>query len=73
LQNHSSPPKNKADNGQVLPKENQKILYFCKLCREYGIKNRLTHLVQKHKTKAESVTNRKFNSIIAEIFVEGRT
>lgn len=65
--------KNKADNGQVMPKEDQQITYFCKLCREYSIKNRLTHLVQKHNAKAESITKRKFNSVIEEVFVEGRT
>ena len=67
-----TPSKNKADNGQVLPKENQKITYFCKLCREYEIKNRLTHLVQKHNAKSESVTRRKFQSVLEELFVEGR-
>jgi len=49
----------------------RKLPHFCRLCREYNIKTRLSHLELYHKTSPEISKSKKSNKDILDVlFVE---
>ena len=55
---------------QSKPKSERRITYFCRLCREYGIKTRKSHLQNYHGANRDTVTKRSNNDLVNVIFVE---
>jgi hypothetical protein len=52
----------------------KQVTYFCRLCRRYDIKTRLSHLELYHKTSREVSCSKKSNKdILSVLFVECKT
>ncbi|MCA9812523.1 MAG: hypothetical protein KC483_06650 [Nitrosarchaeum sp.] len=58
------------ENKQAKPKSERQTTYFCRLCREYKIKNRKAHLQNFHKAKRDTVTKRSNGDLVDVIFIE---
>jgi len=56
----------------VKPKKENKITYFCKLCRRYDVTERLAHLVNFHKAKQQATSRSGFRELLDIIFVENQ-
>jgi hypothetical protein len=57
---------------QAKPKTQRQVTYFCRLCREYGIKTRKAHLQNHHNANRDTVTKRSNNDLVKVIFVESK-
>lgn len=57
---------------QGKPKAQRQVTYFCRLCREYGIKTRKAHLQNYHNANRDTVTKRSNNDLVDVIFIESR-
>lgn len=55
---------------QSRPRSQRQVTYFCRLCREYGIKTRKAHLQNFHKASRDTVTKRSNNDLVDVIFIE---
>jgi hypothetical protein len=62
----------KSDQIQSKPKSDRQITYFCRLCREYGIKTRKAHLQNYHSANRDTVTKRSNQDLVDVIFIEAR-
>ncbi|MFQ5782476.1 MAG: hypothetical protein ACE5GR_05420 [Nitrosopumilus sp.] len=54
------------------PKQERQVTYFCRLCREYRIKNRKAHLQNFHNAKRDTVTKRSNDDLVDVIFIESK-
>jgi hypothetical protein len=54
------------------PKSQKQITYFCRLCRQYGIKTRKSHLQNYHNANRDTVTKRSNNDLVDVIFIESK-
>jgi len=57
---------------QSRARVDRQVTYFCRLCREYGIKTRKSHLQNYHGANRDTVTKRSNNDLVDVIFVESR-
>ena len=57
---------------QAKPKSHRQVTYFCRLCREYGIKTRKAHLQNCHNANRDTVTKRSNNDLVDVIFIESK-
>ena len=57
---------------QARPRQERQATYFCRLCREYKIKNRKAHLQNFHNAKRDTVTKRSNNDLVDVIFIESK-
>ncbi len=55
---------------QARPRAERKTTYFCRLCREYGIKSRKAHLKNRHNTSYDTINKRSSRDLLSVIFVE---
>lgn len=55
------------------PRSERQITYFCRLCREYGIKTRKSHLQNFHKANRDTVTKRSNQDLVDVIFIESKS
>ncbi|MFB5604867.1 MAG: hypothetical protein ACE5Q5_03885 [Nitrosarchaeum sp.] len=60
------------DEMQSKPRSERQITYFCRLCREYGIKTRKAHLQNYHSANRDTVTKRSNQDLIDVIFIESK-
>ncbi|MDH3311823.1 MAG: hypothetical protein OEM28_01585 [Nitrosopumilus sp.] len=56
----------------VKPRAERQVTYFCRLCREYGIKTRKSHLQNYYNANRDMVTKRSNNDLVDVIFVESK-
>lgn len=61
-----------ANIGGYIPHLPQKGKYFCRLCRESGIRERKAHLKNYHRTDKKCLDRPSSDSIIKEIFIESK-
>lgn len=54
---------------QSKPKKARQITYFCRLCRNYGIKSRKAHLKNYHNADPDTISKRSTDDIIDVIFL----
>ncbi|QUC65686.1 hypothetical protein NsoK4_04955 [Nitrosopumilus sp. K4] len=54
------------------PREARQVTYFCRLCRNYGIKTRKAHLQNHHNANRDTVTKRSNDDLVNVIFIESR-
>lgn len=57
---------------QSMPRPQRQVTYFCRLCREYGIKTRKAHLQNFHNASRDTVTKRSNSDLVDVIFIESR-
>ena len=57
---------------QAKPRTQRQVTYFCRLCREYGIKTRKAHLQNYHNANRDTVTKRSNKDLVDVIFIESR-
>ena len=57
---------------QPMPRSQRQTTYFCRLCREYGIKTRKAHLQNFHNASRDTVTKRSNGDLVDVIFIESR-
>lgn len=57
---------------QAKPRDARQVTYFCRLCRNYGIKTRKAHLQNCHNANHDTVTKRSNYDLINVIFVESK-
>ncbi|MHA7733573.1 hypothetical protein [Nitrosopumilus sp. S6] len=57
---------------QAMPRSQRQVTYFCRLCREYGIKTRKAHLQNFHNASRDTVTKRSNNDLVEVIFIESK-
>lgn len=55
---------------QAKPRSQRQVTYFCRLCRNRGIKTRKAHLQNYHNANRDTVTKRGMRDILDVIFVE---
>ena len=55
---------------QAKPKTDRQTTYFCRLCRNYGIKTRKAHLQNFHNANRDTVTKRSNVDLVNTIFIE---
>ncbi|MFB5606384.1 MAG: hypothetical protein ACE5R7_08865 [Nitrosarchaeum sp.] len=60
------------DEMQSKPRSERQVTYFCRLCREYGIKTRKAHLQNYHSANRDTVTKRSNQDLIDVIFIESK-
>ena len=60
------------EDEQARPRQERQITYFCRLCREYKIKNRKAHLQNFHNAKRDTVTKRSNDDLVDVIFIESK-
>ncbi|EIJ65031.1 hypothetical protein BD31_I0757 [Candidatus Nitrosopumilus salaria BD31] len=48
------------------------MTYFCRLCRNYGIKTRKAHLQNHHNASRDTVTKRSNGDLVNTIFIESK-
>lgn len=60
------------EQNQSRPRRQRQITYFCRLCREYGIKTRKAHLQNFHNANRDTVTKRSNQDLVDVIFIESR-
>lgn len=56
----------------VKPKQQRQTTYFCRLCREYGIKTRKAHLQNYHNASRDTVNKRSNGDLVDVIFIESK-
>ncbi|WP_081583240.1 hypothetical protein [Candidatus Nitrosopumilus salaria] len=56
----------------VLPRADRQVTYFCRLCRNYGIKTRKAHLQNHHNASRDTVTKRSNGDLVNTIFIESK-
>ncbi|MBT8243400.1 MAG: hypothetical protein HKO48_04590 [Nitrosopumilus sp.] len=59
-------------DNHAKPRGDRQVTYFCRLCREYGIKTRKAHLQNFHNANRDTVTKRSNNDLVDVIFIESR-
>lgn len=52
------------------PKNQRQRTFFCRLCRNYGIKTRKAHLKNYHNADPDTISKRHTNDMIDAIFIE---
>lgn len=57
-------------DGQAKDRRRRRTSYFCRLCREYGIVNRKSHLKWRHNVSHDTINKRSSADLINIIFVE---
>lgn len=57
---------------QSKPRTERQVTYFCRLCREYGIKTRKAHLQNYHNANRDTVTKRSNQDLVDVIFIESK-
>jgi hypothetical protein len=57
---------------QALPRVERQVTYFCRLCRNYGIKTRKAHLQNHHNASRDTVTKRSNGDLVNTIFIESK-
>ena len=57
---------------QAKPREKRQVTYFCRLCRNYGIKTRKAHLQNHHNASRDTVTKRSNGDLVNVIFIESK-
>lgn len=57
---------------QSLPREQRQVTYFCRLCRNYGIKTRKAHLQNYHNANRDTISKRSNDDLVNVIFVESK-
>lgn len=57
---------------QSKPRQQRQVTYFCRLCREYGIKTRKAHLQNFHNANRDTVTKRSNSDLVDVIFIESK-
>lgn len=60
------------EESQAKPRLERQVTYFCRLCREYGIKTRKAHLQNFHNANRDTVTKRSNQDLVDVIFIESR-
>jgi len=60
------------DEVQSKPRSERQVTYFCRLCREYGIKTRKAHLQNSHNANRDTVTKRSNQDLVDVIFIESK-
>jgi ribosomal 50S subunit-associated protein YjgA (DUF615 family) len=60
------------DKIQAKPRPERQVTYFCRLCREYGIKTRKAHLQNFHNANRDTVTKRSNKDLVNVIFVDSK-
>jgi len=60
------------DDYQSKPRNERQVTYFCRLCREYGIKLRKAHLQNFHNANRDTVTKRSNGDLIEAIFIASK-
>ena len=60
------------DEFQSKPRNERQVTYFCRLCREYGIKTRKAHLQNLHNANRDTVTKRSNQDLVDVIFIESK-
>ena len=58
------------DDGQAKARSHRNRSYFCRLCREYGIVNRKSHLKWVHNASHDTINKRSSTDLVNTIFVE---
>jgi len=54
------------------PRTERQVTYFCRLCRNYGIKTRKAHLQNYHNASRDTVTKRSNGDMVDIIFIESK-
>lgn len=57
---------------QAKPRAERQVTYFCRLCRNYGIKTRKAHLQNYHNASRDTITKRSNGDLVDVIFVESK-
>jgi hypothetical protein len=57
---------------QAKPKTEKQITYFCRLCRNYGIKSRKAHLKNYHKADPDTISKRVTDDLVNTIYLPSR-
>jgi hypothetical protein len=57
---------------QSKPRTERQVTYFCRVCREYGIKTRKAHLQNFHNANRDTVTKRSNQDLVDVIFIESK-
>ncbi len=60
------------DKIQSKPRSQRQVTYFCRLCREYGVKTRKAHLQNYHNASRDTVTKRSNKDLVDVIFIESK-
>ena len=60
-------------HNQVRPRNERQVTYFCRLCRNYGIKTRKAHLQNHHNASRDTVTKRSNGDLVDAIFIESKS
>ena len=60
------------DEFQSKPRSERQVTYFCRLCRNYGIKTRKAHLQNFHNASRDTVTKRSNADLVDVVFVESK-
>ncbi|MCA9828193.1 MAG: hypothetical protein KC444_07380 [Nitrosopumilus sp.] len=60
------------ESSQVPPRAERQVTYFCRLCRNYGIKTRKAHLQNHHNASRDTVTKRSNGDLVNTIFIESK-
>jgi hypothetical protein len=55
---------------QAKPRQERQVTYFCRLCRDYGVKTRKAHLQNFHNASRDTVTKRSNDDLVDIIFIE---
>ena len=63
---------NKLAGLQGKPKTKRQITYFCRLCRNYGIRERKAHLKNYHNADPDTISKRSTGDIVDVIFLSNR-
>ena len=61
------------DDFQAKPRSERQVTYFCRLCRNYGIKLRKAHLQNFHNANRNTVTKRSNGDLVETIFIASKT
>lgn len=61
------------DDFQTKPRSERQVTYFCRLCRNYGIKLRKAHLQNFHNANRNTVTKRSNGDLIETIFIASKS
>jgi hypothetical protein len=57
---------------QAKPRQERQVTYFCRLCRDYGVKTRKAHLQNFHNASRDTVTKRSNDDLVDIIFIEAK-
>jgi len=61
------------EESQSKPKDERRITYFCRLCRDYGIKSRKAHLKNYHNADPDTISKRSTDDIVDVIFLSSNS